>query len=131
MVRRRDRACGFTLAEVMVALVLLSIAAFGLVSVQIYALGAMEGNRQQATASVIAASEMARIESGRARGERAAVRARAPVPGQDGFDMEVREEPETTQPGLQRVEVDVFWSDGKIDHHYLLWTWFYTRGTTP
>lgn len=131
MARRRARLAGFTLAEVMVALVLLSIAALGLVSVQIYALGAMEGNRQRQTASVIAASEMARLESLHAGGRTLEARPRAPVEGQDGFEMEVREAQETGQPGLQRIEVEVFWSDDKTAHSYLLWTWLYARGVAP
>lgn len=113
------------------ALVLLSIAALGLVSVQIYALGAMEGNRLQQTASVIAASEMARIESRLLRGRTSAARARALVAGQEGFEMEVRDVPEASQPELRRIEVEVFWIDDKKSHSYLLWTWIYERSRTP
>lgn len=52
----------FTLAEVMVAVVLISIASLALIGVQIFALRAGETNRQQHTASVLANSLLAKRE---------------------------------------------------------------------
>lgn len=118
-------ARGFTLVEVMIALVVLSIAVLGLVAAQIWALRSSEANRQRHTASEIASAQMASIES-RLRADFTGTdvtQARTPVPDQAGFDYQVTPAPEGSR--LRNVEVRVFYQDRTGEHAYVLWTTFY------
>lgn len=117
---------GFTIGEVLVAIAVLAIAVLGLVSVQIYALRATEGNRQRLEASEIAGSVMAGLESRFSRGFPTVASSRAPVVDHPDFDCEVSESIE--DPGtkrMKRVTVKVYYKDRAGEHDYTLWTFFH------
>jgi len=121
------RRRGFTVAEVMVGVVFLSIALLALLGTQIHAVRSTEGNRQRLEASELAATVMSGIES-RLR-EDPAQSVTAPktlVRGDDGPWYEVSEqwEDEATRK-LRRVDVIVHYRDDNVEHDYRLWTLFY------
>ncbi|MEW6279108.1 MAG: prepilin-type N-terminal cleavage/methylation domain-containing protein [Candidatus Eremiobacterota bacterium] len=115
---------GFTLAEIMVCLVLLTIAVLGLIAVQIYSLRAGQGNRERHTASVLASAALGRIEEQvRQDFSSSVAQPRRPHPEAAGYEMQVLE----TLPDvdLKRVEVHIFWRGKDGWHDYSLWTIFY------
>ncbi len=120
LLRRR----GFNLAEVMVSLLLITIAVLGLVSVHIYSARAAQGNRGRHTASLLAASRLHALEEAVRQDFAVSVAAaKAPDPDQPDYQVEVLET--LPEPTLKRVEVRVSWDSKEGPQRYDLWTLFY------
>ncbi|MDQ7821205.1 MAG: prepilin-type N-terminal cleavage/methylation domain-containing protein [Candidatus Eremiobacteraeota bacterium] len=118
------RSRGFTLAEIMVCLLLLTIAVMGLVSTQIYSLKATGGNKYRHLASVIAYRVMSEKEKAlRTDFSVSAAHSRSDVPGEEGFQYEVLEEAPGTS--IKKVTVKVYWTEGTELKSYSLWTYLY------
>lgn len=126
------RTSGFTLAEVMICVALLSMAVLGLVSAQIFALQAGQGNKKRHTASVMAwrllsdVEEQARrdfsVSAARPR-QRAAERLGPNEMFQD-YEYEIREQ--NLAPDFRRVEVVLHFTDDKgARSEYSAWTYLY------
>jgi len=108
----------------MVAMVFLSIALLGLVSVQIYSLRATGGNRQRHVASIIASSVMNEKEEALRKNFSDPVgQARMEVPGQEGYHYEVTEE--LCAPSLKKVTVTVSWKERERTVEYSVWTYIF------
>lgn len=108
----------------MVALVLITIAVLGLVSVHIYSARAAQGNRERHTASLLAASRLHLLEEAVRQDFSVSVAApRAPDPDQPAYEVEVLES--LPEPTLKRVEVRIFWNSKQGPQQYSLWTLFY------
>ena len=124
------RSRGFTLAEVMVAVVLISIASLALIGVQIFALRAGNTNRQQHMASVIASSLMAERERENRNNQVAfdtPLQIARTAAAQAGFFYSVDEQ--ILSQGLKEIRVQVFYKqlhEGRdIDQTYPLRTVVY------
>jgi len=108
----------------MVAMVFLSIALLGLVSVQIYSLRATGGNKQRHSASIIASSLMNEKEEALRKDFATSVaQARITVPDQDLYQYEVVEE--TSAPSLKKITVTVSWKEGDKTLDYSVWTYVF------
>jgi prepilin-type N-terminal cleavage/methylation domain-containing protein len=115
---------GFTLAEIMVCLLFLSIALLALVSTQIYSLRASGGNRLRHTASIIAYTIMNEKEEALRKDFTAsASQAKADVVGHEGFQCAVLED--LLQADFKRITVIIYWRDGQENHEYSIWTYIY------
>ncbi|MBI3926122.1 MAG: prepilin-type N-terminal cleavage/methylation domain-containing protein [Armatimonadetes bacterium] len=121
---------GFTFAEIMVCLLLLSIAVLGLVSVQIFSFKATVQNEKQHIASLIARTVMAEAEHKLDlyfNDATLSTGAAVPAPGHDGFNYAVLAPPELDDDddGLRQVEVTVMWQDAGGEHRYRIETLLY------
>ncbi|MBI2913109.1 MAG: prepilin-type N-terminal cleavage/methylation domain-containing protein [Chloroflexi bacterium] len=113
---------GFTLAEIMVALLVVSIGLFALVALQIHSLRAQQGTTQRHTASLLAASladeavEQLEIDFGAAvdKSRQAATVA--------GYEFEIRAAPDPASALLKQLEVVVYWTDRQGAQQYRLAT---------
>lgn len=115
---------GLNLAEVMVSLLLISIAVLGLVSVHLYSARAAQGNRSRHTASVLAASTMHQTEERVRQDFSVSVASpRQAHPEAAGYEYEILET--LPEPTLKRVEVRVFWQTREGAQQYAIWTMFY------
>lgn len=122
---------GFTVIEVMVAVVFLSIALLGLIGTQIYAVRSTEGNRARLEASEIAATVMSGVESRLRQSFATSVAAeKTLVRGEDGpwYEVAERWEDEPARK-LRRVDVTVRYRDEGVEHAYALWTVFHDDRT--
>lgn len=112
----------FTLAEVLVAMAVLSIALLGTLSMQTFALSTQSKSTQRHTASLVASTVLSEVEQSLKEDfdtDTTRVRAASATPG---FEVEVAEAVE--DPDLKRVEVRVFWIDDQAAQSYRLWTRF-------
>src|SRR5438105_210758 len=106
------RARGFTLAEVMVCVLLLAMAVLGLVSVQVYTLNATKSNRGAHTATVISTSVMNDVEHRLHQNfTQSVAQSSTAVPGFDGFQCAVAESFVDTAQTLKQIDTTVFWKD--------------------
>ncbi|MDQ7825191.1 MAG: prepilin-type N-terminal cleavage/methylation domain-containing protein [Candidatus Eremiobacteraeota bacterium] len=123
--RRRQRA--FTLAEIMVSLLFLSIALLGLVSSQIYSLRASGGNRGRHYASLLAGRIMnEKKEVAKTDFSKALQQDTTPVAGEEGYSYRVIEELKSSD--FKKITVTVYWREDSLVCEYSLWTYFY-KGT--
>jgi len=106
---RAPRAAGFTLVEVMVALVLLAIVALGVTTTLISTQRALRENARWMQATQLAAQALERYRTGPGVDP-------APAPG---FLCTLRSAPWEGHPGVQRVEVSVSWDDGVHSVHLI------------
>ncbi|MEW6279800.1 MAG: prepilin-type N-terminal cleavage/methylation domain-containing protein [Candidatus Eremiobacterota bacterium] len=113
---------GYSLIEILVAVLLIAIALLALAGVQAVALRSQQGVGGRHTASVVAASVMGECEAALKQDFTADVtRSRAPYAGQPGYEVSVSQRVES--PLLRRVDVSVYWRDEHDDaHEYRLWT---------
>ncbi|MGE0492326.1 MAG: prepilin-type N-terminal cleavage/methylation domain-containing protein [Vulcanimicrobiota bacterium] len=110
----------FTLAEVLVAMAVLSIALLGTLSMQTFALSTQSKSTQRHTASLVASTVLSEVEQSlKDDFETSTGRPRA-ASTTPGFEVEVAEVVE--DPDLKRVEVRVFWTDDQAEQNYRLWT---------
>lgn len=117
--RRRG---GFTILEVMIAVMLVVVPLLALVSVQIYMTGAGAQDEMRATASALAYSELNRIETTlKAQFSTNVARPAGPVAGNPDYTMTITEN--LVNPDLKEVRVTVTWSDEVGPHEYELWTY--------
>ena len=113
---------GFSLAEVVVAFLVVTLAVLALVSVQIYVLRAQAKTTERSTASTLAASRLNSIESVLLQDFYAPVAAsRAPLPEPPGFELAVTDE---VLDQLREVHVAVYWTDANGPQEQALWTRF-------
>lgn len=139
MRRSRRSESGFSLAEVMIAVAVLTIAVLGLVSSQIFALQAGQGNRKRHTASVAAWKILSAVEE-QARRDFAlsSLRPRQKLARLDlfersaDFDEASLEEYEAQiveqvrTPDFKRVEVVIHYQDDRgAQSEYKAWTYLY------
>ena len=121
------RGQGMTLAEVMVFLVLVSMAILALVGAQIYALRANTGSRQRTTASTIAYSELNQVLSRQRQDfSQRADRARARVEYEPDFESAVAQlyYPDG-RDDLKQIFCSVYWTDKEGAHEFSTWTYVY------
>ena len=59
----KSKPLGFNLAEVLVALLFLTLALFALISVNIYSMRAAQGNRGRQLANLVATTELGEVEA--------------------------------------------------------------------
>lgn len=113
---------GFTIAEVVVCLGLLSVGLLALVSSILYALRAGEDSTETHTAGVAAASIMCQVRQTLARDfTRSVAVRRQPLPNHAGYEYEVAERAEMGGE-LKRVEVTIYWKDRQGDRRFRAWT---------
>jgi prepilin-type N-terminal cleavage/methylation domain-containing protein len=103
--RQPSLAGGFTLVEVMVALLLLSVAALGLSSTLVSTRKALARSGKRMRAAQLAADGMEQLRAGQVPG---------PPDGGGEFERSTATTPWNGHPGLQRVEVTVSWNDGEL-----------------
>lgn len=121
---------GVTFPEVIVCILLLSIAVLGLISVQIFALKSTVKNEDRHVASVLAFSIMSDLERALREDfedDTLGVDPPLPVPGHDEYTHRIEVSPPLAPPneGLRRVQVQIFWSDDGGDHQYEVWSLIY------
>jgi prepilin-type N-terminal cleavage/methylation domain-containing protein len=117
------RMRGFTLAEVMLAVLILSLAVLGLLSVQAYAFRAQSKGTERNRASVIAASRMNALEAKLKDDFGASVtQARAYVPDEAGYEIAVAQAAVPPLDDLKELLVTVYWTDDQGPHEYDLRT---------
>ena len=115
-----------TLAEVMVFVVLVSMAVLALVGAQLYAMRANSGSRERTTASSIAYSELNEVlAEQRQEFSRIAARPRAKVLYQPDFESAVAQLYYDASTDLKRVSCSVYWSDREGPHEFSTWTYVY------
>lgn len=102
--RRTPAAHGFTLIELMIALVLLSAAALGLGSTLLGTQHAFAVSRRWVRAAQLAADGLEQLRAGQPPG---------PVHDAAEFTRAVAVTPWSGHVGLQRLEVTVTWNDGE------------------
>ncbi|MBI3929186.1 MAG: prepilin-type N-terminal cleavage/methylation domain-containing protein [Armatimonadetes bacterium] len=113
------RRHGFSLVEVMAALVVLSTAILALVSVQIMALRTDPKSRERHTASLQAETTLAGVRQELWEDfDRSVVQPRHRL--DDRFELEVAETLEG--PDLKRIDITVYWTDVHGEQVYRLWT---------
>ncbi|MFI5398844.1 MAG: prepilin-type N-terminal cleavage/methylation domain-containing protein [Candidatus Binatia bacterium] len=95
---------GFTLVELLVALVLLSVAALGLTTTLISTHRALRAGEQWMEATQLAAEGIEQLRAGQIP---------APAPSTGAFDRVAVMTPWDGHFGLQRLEVTVSWNDGE------------------
>ncbi|MEW6278420.1 MAG: hypothetical protein AB1758_07365 [Candidatus Eremiobacterota bacterium] len=119
----------FTMAELMVCILIASVAILGLVSVLSYSIRARGKSSQRHTASLIATSLANDAELACWKDfSQPLARPRAPVPGYPEFEALVSEQMEDPPDNtLKRLEVRVFWTDKQGKQEYVLWTKFTTE----
>jgi prepilin-type N-terminal cleavage/methylation domain-containing protein len=105
-------AGGFTLVELLVAVLLLSVVALGLSSTLASTGKALRLSRKWMQATQVGAEGMEQLRAGQGAD---------PIGGASGFDRSVVTTPWNGHPGLQRVEVTVSWDDGE-EHTFRLVT---------
>lgn len=117
------RMRGFTLAEVMLAVLILSLAVLGMLSVQAYAFRAQGKGTERNRASLLAASRMNAVEA-KLKDDFGATltQARAPVPDAPGFELAVAQAAVPALADLREVLVTVYWTDDQGPHEYGLRT---------
>jgi Tfp pilus assembly protein PilX len=133
--RHRRGHSGFTLGEIMVALVLVTVALLGLIGVRLYASRASAASPDKQTASLLAISKMAEVEEKLRRGmpfEDLSTDGEVDgVEGGTNFDPDVPERfsyqikteaPDI--PNLVQVTVEVKWKDDGRGGIYRLRTRF-------
>jgi Tfp pilus assembly protein PilX len=121
---------GFTLAEVMIALLFLTVAIFGLISVHIYAARAQSVSEERQVASVLAVSELQAAERKLRHdfNERVPVTIkRARLATNPEFEREVLVQPVVGYSTLKRVEVNLYWQDQNGPKQHQIWTYIYDR----
>jgi Tfp pilus assembly protein PilV len=125
--RKHGRA--FTLAEIMVSLLFLSIALLGLVSAQIYSLRASGGNRSRHTASVIAHNMLNEKEEALRKDFSTSVaQSRSAVEGQEGFQCAIIEE--SPAADFKKITVIIYWKESQENHEYSIWTYIYSYASS-
>ncbi|MFN8627444.1 MAG: prepilin-type N-terminal cleavage/methylation domain-containing protein [Candidatus Binatia bacterium] len=95
---------GFTLVELLVALLVLSVAALGLASTLASTGRALSLSRKWMQATQLAAEGMEQLRAGQALGSSGVL---------GGFERSVVTAPWDGHPALQRLEVTVSWNDGE------------------
>lgn len=121
---------GFTIAETMVALVVLSIAVLGLVAVQAYSLRSSQGNKTRHEASEIASAVMASVESRlRKNPDDTTIAQTERVPVREGFEYTVTTR--TAETRLLHVSVCVYYKDRTGEHSYDVWTYYFDPRQAP
>jgi prepilin-type N-terminal cleavage/methylation domain-containing protein len=100
----RRSAAGFTLVELLVALLVLSVAALALGSTLASTGRALSLSRKWMQATQLAAEGMEQLRAGQVPG---------PPGGAGEFERSVATAPWDGHPGLQQVEVTVSWNDGE------------------
>jgi len=95
---------GFTLVELLVALLVLSVAALGLSSTLASTGRALSLSRKWMQATQLATEGMEQLLAGQVP---------APTGGAGGFERSVATASWNGHPGLQQVEVTVSWNDGE------------------
>ena len=117
----RPASRGPSLGELILSLLLTTLAVLGLVGVVSYSLRAQVKSSQAHVASVIAAT---RIEDARVTVLKDFALSldlpRQAAPEQTGFEVAVRETREGDD--LKRVDVSVYWTDREGPQQYDLWT---------
>ncbi|MDQ7823495.1 MAG: prepilin-type N-terminal cleavage/methylation domain-containing protein [Candidatus Eremiobacteraeota bacterium] len=117
---------GFTLAELLVALAILSIAALGLVGAQLYSMKAGGGSRMRHTASTIAYRIMVETEDTLRKDFLTSVTtAKTGVPGQEGFQYQVHDALEGGATDLKKITVTVYWEEEGAEREYSVFTYIY------
>ena len=119
---------GFTLVEVMVSLVFLTIAIFGLVSANIYAARAHQVSKERQAANVLAVSQLESCERLLRHDFNESVElVRHSFPSNPDFEREVLVSSVGTRTDLKRVDVNIYWNDKNGAQNENLWTYFYDR----
>jgi len=116
-----------TLAEVMIFVMIVSMAILALVGAQIYALRANSGSRERTTASTIAYSTLNEVLSQQRQNFAAnANRARAKCVYEPDFESAVSQlyYPDG-KDDLKQVFCSVYWTDKAGPHEYSTWTYVY------
>lgn len=119
---------GLTLAEVMVALMILTVAIFGLIGARLYALRARSVTVERRAAVVLAAAALEEAERSLRHDFKFPVAMpRAAHPTEPRFEMEVLSQPHASMATLKRVEVAMYWRDRNGAQQHKVWTWVYDR----
>lgn len=116
-----------TLAEVMIFLMLVSMAILALVGAQIYSLRANSGSRQRTTASTLAYSVLNEVLSQQRQSFSArADRARAKMEYEPDFESAVSQlyYPDGKND-LKQIFCSVYWTDKEGPHEFSTWTYVY------
>ncbi|MGE0488705.1 MAG: hypothetical protein AB7S38_05790 [Vulcanimicrobiota bacterium] len=112
----------FALAEVMAALLVVSIALFALIALQIYALRSQQGASERHTASVLASSLIDEAINTLETDFAADVDQARQAASVTGFEYERTAEPDPASALLKQLEVIVYWTDRDGEHHYTVST---------
>lgn len=112
----------FALAEVMAALLVVSIALFALIALQIYALRSQQGASERHTASVLASSLIDEAINSLETDFDVDVTQARQASSVAGFDYERNAEPDPASALLKQVEVIVYWTDRDGEHRYTVST---------
>ncbi|GMU53375.1 MAG: hypothetical protein AMXMBFR33_25210 [Candidatus Xenobia bacterium] len=118
------RSGGFSLTEVMVGLLFLTIAVFGVIAAYFITLRAEAKDDGLYTAVLVAQTELNRVEMQlKANFSQNVAHPPVPVPGHPGYQVAVAQQP-GPDPELTRVEAQVTWSDRQGPHRYDAWVYF-------
>ncbi|MHC9538126.1 MAG: prepilin-type N-terminal cleavage/methylation domain-containing protein [Vulcanimicrobiota bacterium] len=122
--RKSNKA--FTLAEIMVALVILSVAVLGLVSAMIYSMRAGGGNRLRHTASVIAYRIMNEKETQLRKDfcGNVTTSGRLDVHENEGFQYCIQDVYQADDD-LKKISLSVYWDEEGADREYSIYTYIY------
>lgn len=109
----KSKSFGFNLAEVLVAILFLTLALFALISVNVYSLRATQSNRGRQLANLIATTELGEVEARLKVDFHRAVAAPVHPSSQfAGYRLEVRDLGyENAARSLRRVQVLVYWEE--------------------
>ncbi|MGE0495486.1 MAG: prepilin-type N-terminal cleavage/methylation domain-containing protein [Vulcanimicrobiota bacterium] len=115
----------FTLAEVMVALVLISLGLFSLMSISIYSLRAGQFNREHHTMVRLAGNQMAWLRSQLRLDFRADLATASPQPFPDDPDYRYAVALSDESPDRRRIDLVVSYQGGKELQDVKVWTYVY------
>ena len=119
------RSRGFTLAEIMVALVLLSIGLLSLLSVIIYSLKAGQFNREHHTMVVLSETQMSRVRSQLRIHFDAPVATNNPTTFSEEPDYSYEVRTSDASPDRKRVELTIHYQGGAESQSLETWTYVY------
>ena len=119
---------GVTLTEVMVALSFITIAIFGLLSVNLYAAKGQSASKERQMATVLAVSEMEDAER-ELRHEFTTNIDKLKTPSTFRPDFEISRTATLVggRPDLKRIDINIYWEDKNGPQTHNLWTYFYDR----
>lgn len=114
-----------SLAEVIVALACLAVALLGLVGAQLYVMRAGAKQERFHQASLLAGSQLARVEQ-KLRDDFSAVVDQPRTTLEPGYEWACRRSPPadaSLTAELTRVDVSIYYQDAQGPHEYQLWTY--------